>query len=87
MSNQRGIIHLFPLVLLLAGLVIGIYLVNERTNFLPQAAKLVKNRFKLPGSAGKPTVEVKTTYKNPFKKENQYVNPFDEFKSPFLNVK
>lgn len=32
----------------------------------------------------KPTVEVKTTYKNPFDKNTQYVNPFDKRKNPFV---
>ncbi|KKS40079.1 MAG: hypothetical protein UV61_C0003G0099 [Candidatus Gottesmanbacteria bacterium GW2011_GWB1_43_11] len=30
-----------------------------------------------------PTVTVKTETKNPFKKETQFVNPFDPVKSPF----
>ena len=32
----------------------------------------------------KPTVEVKTTYNNPFDKETQYVNPFEKYKNPFV---
>lgn len=32
----------------------------------------------------KPTVEVKTTYKNPFDKKTQYVNPFEKYKNPFV---
>jgi len=31
----------------------------------------------------KPTVEVKTTYNNPFDKNTQYVNPFEKYKNPF----
>lgn len=34
----------------------------------------------------KPAVELKTEYKNPFTKEAQYVNPFNEFKNPFNNL-
>lgn len=32
----------------------------------------------------KATVELKTTYKNPFEKETQYVNPFEKQKNPFV---
>jgi len=37
--------------------------------------------------SGEPVVELRTEYKNPFLSENQYVNPFDEFKSPFNSLK
>ena len=30
------------------------------------------------------TVNLKSEYKNPFKKETQYVNPFDTYKNPFV---
>lgn len=32
-------------------------------------------------------VELKTKYNNPFDKQAQYVNPFDQYKSPFQNLK
>jgi len=32
----------------------------------------------------KPTVEVKTTYQNPFDKNTQYINPFEKYKNPFV---
>lgn len=32
----------------------------------------------------KPTVEIKTSYNNPFDKNTQYVNPFDKYKNPFV---
>lgn len=38
----------------------------------------------IPGRVSK--VEVKTEYKNPFDRENQFVNPFAEVKSPFNNL-
>lgn len=36
--NQKGIAHLFLLVLLAAGIGLGVYLVNQKTNIFPQAA-------------------------------------------------
>lgn len=32
---------------------------------------------------GQTGVKVKTEYKNPFDRQNQYINPFSESKSPF----
>ena len=40
----------------------------------------------LPGLRGPSAPEVKKTYQNPFDKETQYVNPFEEFKSPFQSL-
>lgn len=34
-----------------------------------------------------PEVVVKTEYQNPFDKNNQYVNPFSEYKNPFDTLK
>lgn len=31
-----------------------------------------------------PKVAIKEEYKNPFAKDTQYVNPFDEYKNPFV---
>ena len=31
-------------------------------------------------------VALKTEYQNPFDRDSQYVNPFDEFKSPFQSL-
>ena len=40
----------------------------------------------LPFAEKKPNVQLKTEYSNPFQKETQYVNPFDQYKNPFLTV-
>lgn len=47
-----------------------------------------KGIIKKPSFLGPKTasVELKTEYKNPFDKETQYVNPFQEFKNPFNNI-
>lgn len=71
--TQRGIIHLLPLVLI-AALVVGVILV-------------LTGKFKIPSvpfGQKQPKVELKTEYKNPFNKESQYVNPFDQYKNPFV---
>lgn len=38
--NQKGVIQLIPLLLLLAGIIAGIYLVQTRTNLLPKAYQI-----------------------------------------------
>lgn len=79
--KQKGIINLaLPVVLLL---ILGAAL------FLLFSTGIIKNPFKnlkLPGQAG-PKVTVKTEYKNPFKKDTQYVNPFETYKNPFVVAK
>ncbi len=75
MNNQKGVIHLvLPLLLLLAAALFALVYFGVIQNPL-------KN-LKI-GQAG-PKVDLKTEYKNPFKKETQYVNPFDTYKNPFV---
>lgn len=73
-NNQKGIVHLLvPLIIvaLLVGAGLFLYFgVFKKTSFNP---------FKKEAK-----VELKTEYKNPFAKETQYVNPFDEYKNPFV---
>jgi hypothetical protein len=40
----------------------------------------------LPGVSAQPEVQLEEAYENPFRVENQYVNPFDEYKSPFNSL-
>ncbi len=42
---------------------------------------------RLPFQNKTPQVELKTEYKNPFAKQSQYINPFDQYKSPFHNLR
>ena len=37
-------------------------------------------------STKQPKVELKSEYKNPFDKNTQYVNPFNNTKNPFNNI-
>lgn len=70
LSNQKGVIHLaFPLLFLI---ILGIAV------FL-----LMKNLPNLQSLKQEPTVSLQTTYKNPFDKSAQYVNPFSAYKNPF----
>lgn len=73
MSRQRGIIHHFPLLSLVifAAIIAVVYL-------------YLQGKLPLSFLQKGPKVEPKTTYENPFKKETQFVNPFDEYKNPFV---
>lgn len=45
-------------------------------------------KLKVPFLKKEPTkVELKTEYKNPFNKDTQFVNPFDQTKNPFAVAK
>lgn len=74
--NQKGVLHLIPL-LLVAAVIIGVILIATGKLKLPSIPFLQKG----------PKVELKTEYKNPFKKETQYVNPFETYKNPFTVAK
>lgn len=75
MINQKGVIHLLlPLLLLLAAVLFALVYFGVIKNPL--------NNLQI-GQSG-PKVELTTEYKNPFKKESQYVNPFEEYKNPFV---
>lgn len=37
--KEKGFIHLFPLLILLAGIIAGVWLVQQRTNILPKASE------------------------------------------------
>lgn len=68
--SQRGIVHLLPLLIIVVIAVVA---------FL-----LFQGKIKLPSLFQQgPKVDLKTSYQNPFKKETQYVNPFDTYKNPF----
>lgn len=75
--SQKGIIHLaLPVVLLLIIGAVILILVN---------LGVIKNPFQnLPFIGQGPKVSLQEEYKNPFDKETQYVNPFDEYKNPFV---
>ena len=76
MENQRGVIHLFlPLLLMLAA--VGFLLVYFKVIKTPS----------IPIFQKKTNVEIKSDYSNPFKKETQYVNPFETYKNPFAVAK
>lgn len=79
--RQTGIIHLaVPIFALLA--IVAVF-------FGLLYFGVLKNPFKnipLFGSR-EPQVQLKAGYENPFKKETQYVNPFETYKNPFTVAK
>lgn len=76
--KERGIIHLLPLLLIAALVGAAIFLISQGKIKLPGLPFLQKKAT---------NVELKTEYKNPFKQETQYVNPFETYKNPFTVAK
>lgn len=69
--NKKPIFFVIP-VLVIVGIVVAFLII--RGNLKAPAGLFSKA----------PRVELKTTYKNPFNKDTQYVNPFDKYKNPFV---
>lgn len=75
MNTQKGVIHIALILLPLLLIGVGIFLASKFGLIkLPSFNVLEK----------KASVELKQEYKNPFKKETQYINPFKEYKNPFV---
>lgn len=74
-KKQLGFVHLLPLLLIAAAVGVVIFLISQGKIKLPDIPFLQKKAT---------NVELKTEYKNPFKKETQYVNPFETYKNPFV---
>lgn len=82
MNKEKGVVHL--LFLLIIALIVGgaIFLLTQGIIKIPG--------FSLPSISllqKTPTASLKEEYKNPFKKETQYVNPFETYKNPFAVAK
>lgn len=77
MTSKKGIAHLLVIV------VVAVFAI-----LLPLLALkfIFKKDISIPGQSQDPDVELKSEYKNPLKKDSQYVNPFDQYKSPFLTL-
>lgn len=73
--HKKRVFIIVPLLLLVVGIAVVV----------PVFFGKVKNPLSsVPFLQKKPTVSVKTDYKNPFDQETQYVNPFEEYKNPFV---
>ena len=82
MNKQKGIIHLALLLVLLPIVIAGFFALSY-FGIIKLPSFLNKIPFTSPGSK----VELTKEYQNPFKKETQYVNPFQEYKNPFVTNK
>lgn len=77
-NKKRTIIIGLPLLLLVVGALI----------FVLVYFKAINNPLQnLPSSQTGPKVAIKKDYKNPFDKKTQYVNPFEQYKNPFVIAK
>lgn len=81
MTTKKGSAHALLLVLIVVGFWVVVLYVLVSRNIIK-----LPGGIKLPGLNQAPKVSLKEEYKNPFKKESQYVNPFKEYKNPFNNL-
>lgn len=80
MNNQKGVIALAPLAIIVILIILAlIYFI-----FLKG---IVKNPVSKSSPKQEPIVTLKTDYNNPFNKDAQYVNPFATYKNPFDSLK
>lgn len=78
-NNQKGVVHLFFLLIIVVLVGGAIFLVTKGIIKIPGISLP-----SIPILQKQPSVQLKEEYKNPFKKETQYVNPFDKYKNPFV---
>ena len=71
---KKRFIFLVLFLIVVSGIVL--FITGAFNRFLPASLQNLTQK--------KPTVELKTTYENPFDKKTQYVNPFDKNKNPFV---
>lgn len=81
-TDEQGILHLTVLFVILILLGAGLFLLVSLGVIQNPLAELAD----LPGSKKEPTVTLQTSYKNPFDKSAQYVNPFASYKNPFDGI-
>lgn len=74
MNTEKGFAHFVVLLLIIVLVAAAYFLISKGIIKTPNLPFLKKE----------PTVEVKKVYQNPFKKETQYVNPFETYKNPFV---
>ena len=79
MNNEKGVIHLLLPLLIFVIVGVGIFLITQGYINIPGVSFP-----SIPLFEKKASYELKSEYKNPFKKETQYVNPFDKYKNPFV---
>lgn len=72
LKPQKGFTH----IVLLLAIVVIVLAVLVYTGVIKAPS--------LPFLSRGPKVELQKNYENPFKKETQYVNPFDQYKNPFV---
>ena len=68
--RETGVVHLLPILLVAALLIVGAFLVARLS-------------LKTPTKDTKASVQLQASYANPFEKDTQYVNPFASYKNPF----
>lgn len=82
MSQKGGIVLILLIIVVIIGLLIGAFLITQKTNLFPQAS----NKASSQTSSDEPDVALKTQYENPFDEKTSYENPFENYQNPFDNL-
>lgn len=87
--NQKGGIALVVIIIVLVlGLVGGLYLVSQNTSWFSNAGSAqitIPYPSPSPAIAKQSTTSV-TVYENPFEASTSYENPFESYKNPFEDL-
>lgn len=75
--SSRRVVVLIVLLVLIVAVAVWLYLASKKSSGPPSIGSAI---------LGQSKVEVKTEYKNPFDRKNQFVNPFKEVKNPFTSL-
>jgi hypothetical protein len=77
MTQKGGIALILLIIVLIAGLSIGVYLISQNTSWFSNAGSAqITIPYPSPSSAS--TGASKATYENPFVETETYANPFNE---------
>ncbi len=81
---QSGIAHL--ILLLVAVIFISALLLLVSSGIIKNPTQLIRDKVQK-NSVKEPAVKLLSSYRNPFDKNSQYVNPFSAYKNPFDSLK
>lgn len=77
MAQKGGIVLILLVMVLIAGLSIGVYLISQNTSWFSNAGS-AQMTIPYPSPSAASTGTSKATYENPFVETETYENPFNE---------
>lgn len=87
--SQKGGIALILIIIVVAGLGVGVYFISQNTGFFSNAGSAQITIPSSPSPLAKPikTASSSAVYENPFEESETYSNPFEEsYENPFNSL-